>query len=82
MGCIHPRQVPVIKDSFKPDDEELGKAMKIVLAAEEATKAGLGVISLGSKMIDPPVVKRAERTLNLALNLKIIDKNWRDNYVS
>ncbi|MBP7463605.1 MAG: HpcH/HpaI aldolase/citrate lyase family protein, partial [Bacteroidales bacterium] len=82
MGCIHPRQVPVIQECFAPDSDELDKAMKIVNAAIEGEKAGLGVVSLGSKMIDPPVVKRAERTINLAINLNIIDKNWRDNYVS
>jgi len=48
-----------------------------VLAFEEAEKNGLGVISLGSKMIDPPVVKRAQRTVNLALLNNQISKDWR-----
>jgi citrate lyase subunit beta / citryl-CoA lyase len=45
--------------------DEIEKAKKIVLAFEEAEKKGLGVVSLGSKMIDPPVVKRAQRILSL-----------------
>ena len=66
MGCIHPRQIAVIHDAFHPTDEEIEKAQKIVDAFEEAQRKGLGVVSLGSKMIDPPVVKRAIQTLELA----------------
>jgi citrate lyase subunit beta / citryl-CoA lyase len=65
-GCIHPRQIPVVHKAFAPTNEEIEKAKKIVIAFEEAEKKGLGVVSLGSKMIDPPVVKRAIRTLHLA----------------
>jgi citrate lyase subunit beta / citryl-CoA lyase len=64
-GCIHPRQIPVVHEAFAPTSDEIEKAKKIVLAFEEAEKKGLGVISLGSKMIDPPVVKRAQRILSL-----------------
>lgn len=64
-GCIHPRQIPVVHQAFAPTVEEIEKAKKIVLAFEEAEKKGLGVVSLGSKMIDPPVVKRAQRILSL-----------------
>jgi len=65
-GCIHPRQIKVVHEAFAPTEDEIEKAKKIVLAFEEAEKKGLGVVSLGSKMIDPPVVKRALRTLQLA----------------
>lgn len=76
-GCIHPRQVKVVHEAFAPTVEEIEKAKKIVLAFEEAEKKGLSVVSLGSKMIDPPVVKRAERMINLALYNKQIGKDWR-----
>lgn len=66
MGCIHPRQVPVIHAGFAPLEEEIEKAERIVEAFQEAESKGLGVIALGSKMIDPPVVKRAQKTLKLA----------------
>jgi citrate lyase subunit beta / citryl-CoA lyase len=64
-GCIHPRQIKVVHEAFAPTTEEIEKAKKIVHAFEEADKKGLGVVSLGSKMIDPPVVKRAQRILSL-----------------
>jgi citrate lyase subunit beta/citryl-CoA lyase len=74
-GCIHPRQIPVIHQAFAPDAKEIEKAQKIVLAFEQAEKEGLGVISLGSKMIDPPVVKRAFKTLEMAKALGMIEEN-------
>jgi citrate lyase subunit beta/citryl-CoA lyase len=76
-GCIHPRQIAVINKAFAPEEKEIEKAKKIVLAFEEAGKKGLGVVSLGSKMIDPPVVKRALRTIDLALKEGIITEDWR-----
>jgi citrate lyase subunit beta/citryl-CoA lyase len=69
MGCIHPRQVPVIQEAFTPTEEEIEKARLIVEAFKEAEAQGSGVVALGSKMIDPPVVKRAQKTLELARNL-------------
>ena len=75
-GCIHPRQVNVVNRAFLPTEKEIEKAKQIVIAFEEAKKKGLGVVSLGSKMIDAPVVKRAERTVNQAIKYGLIDKNW------
>ena len=65
-GCIHPRQVKVVNDAFHPRKEEIEKAEKIVNAFEEAEKKGIGVVSLGSKMIDAPIVKRAQKIMRLA----------------
>ncbi len=76
-GCIHPRQIQVVHEAFAPSIDELEKAKKIVLAFEEAEKKGLGVVSLGSKMIDPPVVKRAVRTIDLAILNNMLKENWR-----
>ncbi|UCE06950.1 MAG: HpcH/HpaI aldolase/citrate lyase family protein, partial [bacterium] len=77
-GCIHPRQIQVIHDAFAPAKEEIDKAKKIVLAFEEAKAKGLGVVSLGSKMIDPPVVKRAQRTIQLAVETGKLSSDWRE----
>jgi citrate lyase subunit beta/citryl-CoA lyase len=77
-GCIHPRQIQVVHEAFAPGNDEIEKAQKIVLAFEEAERKGLGVVSLGSKMIDAPVVKRAHKTMELALLNKKITKNWKN----
>jgi citrate lyase subunit beta/citryl-CoA lyase len=76
MGCIHPRQIKIIREGFAPDAEEIEKSKQIVMAYENARNKGLGVVSLGSKMIDTPVVLHARRTLNLAESLGLIDENW------
>ena len=76
-GCIHPRQVQVVHEAFAPTIDEIEKAKKIVLAFEEAESKGLGVVSLGTKMIDPPVVKRAQRTIDLAILNNILTKDWK-----
>ncbi|MBN1252178.1 MAG: HpcH/HpaI aldolase/citrate lyase family protein [Bacteroidales bacterium] len=77
MGCIHPRQIAVIHENFAPEKTEIEKATNIILAFDEAKSKGLGVVSLGTKMIDAPVVKRAEKTINLAIKLGILDENWK-----
>ena len=78
MGCIHPRQIKVIHEYFAPNEKEIEKAKKIVNAFHIATEKGLGVVSLGSKMIDPPVVKRAQKTIEQAIEAGKLEENWRD----
>jgi citrate lyase subunit beta/citryl-CoA lyase len=80
MGCIHPRQIKVIYENFAPSADEIEKAKKIVAAFHKATEQGLGVVSLGTKMIDPPVVKRALNTINLAVKMGKLIENWREAY--
>jgi citrate lyase subunit beta/citryl-CoA lyase len=76
-GCIHPRQIKTINAGFAPGEGEVKKATRIVVAFEKAEAEGLGVVSLGSKMIDPPVVKRAVRTVELAVASGVLSENWR-----
>jgi citrate lyase subunit beta/citryl-CoA lyase len=66
MGCLHPRQIPIVNRSYAPSQAELNRAVKIVAAFEAAKAKGLGVVSLGTRMIDPPVVLRAQRVVELA----------------
>ncbi len=66
MGCIHPRQIRPIHEAFAPSAAEIEKALKIVAAFDEAKAKGLGVVSMGTRMIDPPVVLRAQRLVDLA----------------
>ena len=81
MGCIHPRQIRVIHEYFAPDREEIEKAKKIVNAFNIATEKGIGVVSLGTKMIDPPVVKRAQKVIDLAITMKKLGVNWREEFL-
>jgi len=72
MGCVHPMQIPVIHEGFAPTTAELEKARRIVAAYDEAQAKGHGVVSLGSKMIDPPVVQRAVKLMARAKAMGVV----------
>ncbi len=62
-ACIHPSVVPVLNAAFTPDAGEVDHASRVVAAYAEATAKGTGAITVDGKMIDVPVVKRAENLL-------------------
>jgi citrate lyase subunit beta/citryl-CoA lyase len=62
-SVIHPSQVPILNEEFSPGAEEVASAQKIVAAYEAAVAAGRGSIAVDGKMIDVPVVLRAQETL-------------------
>jgi citrate lyase subunit beta / citryl-CoA lyase len=78
-ACVHPSQIRGIHDAFTPSKAEIAKAKRIVMAFDDAQAKGLGVVSLESKMIDPPVVKRATQVVNLAIATGILDRQWKEN---
>lgn len=65
-SLIHPRQVELIHDVYTPTEVEIAKARKIVEATEEALKQNLGVFTVDGKMVDKPIIERAQRVLQLA----------------
>lgn len=82
MGCIHPRQIAIVNEGFAPDATEIDKSKKIVIAYEEAKRKGLGVVALGSKMIDPPVMYRAQKITTLAVKLGKLPADWKNEFLS
>jgi citrate lyase subunit beta / citryl-CoA lyase len=72
MGCVHPLQIAVIHEAFAPTTAEIEKARRIVAAFEDATVKGLGVVSLGSKMSDQPVVERARKLMTRAQSMGLL----------
>ena len=73
-SIINPRQIEVVNSVFTPTEKEITKARAVVAAIKEAQAKGSGVISLNGKMVDRPVVLRAERTIALAVAAGVIDK--------
>lgn len=65
-SVIHPRQIATIHQVFTPTPEEVERARRVVDAFEKATAEGSGTIAVDGKMVDLPVVLRAQRTLALA----------------
>jgi citrate lyase subunit beta/citryl-CoA lyase len=76
IGCIHPRQIPVVHREMTPSDKEVEAAVRVVRAAREATARGLGAVAVGSKMVDPPVVQQAQRTVELAVAGGVLREDW------
>ena len=72
MGCLHPRQIRVIHEKFNPSRAQIDRALLVVEAFAKAEAEGLGVVSLGSKMIDPPVVKQSQRLVDQARQLGLL----------
>ena len=71
-SVINPRQIQPIIDVFTPTLKEIQKAKAVMEAIAEASRRGSGVIALNGKMIDRPIVLRAERVISLAKAAKII----------
>ena len=71
-GVIHPAQIEPIHEAFAPSPEKIAFAEKVIDALERAELSGSGVVSVGTKMIDAPVVVRAKRTLALAKAMGLI----------
>lgn len=69
--AINPRQIDGIHQAFSPTSADIHWARRVVDALEQAKKQGAGVIALDGKMIDAPIVLRAERTLALAAYLNL-----------
>jgi citrate lyase subunit beta/citryl-CoA lyase len=65
-SLINPRQIELLHNAYAPTQEEVDYSKRVVAAAEQAERDGLGVISLNGKMIDAPIVAHASRVLQRA----------------
>lgn len=71
-SCIHPSQVKIVHKIFTPNKEELEKSLEIVKAAETANINKGGVITVNGKMVDIPVIAKAEKVVRLAKSAGMI----------
>jgi citrate lyase subunit beta/citryl-CoA lyase len=65
-SLVNPRQIEIVHEVFAPKPEEIAHALQVIEVIQRAREMGTGVISLGGRMVDAPVVKRAYRTLRTA----------------
>ncbi|MEW9096434.1 MAG: aldolase/citrate lyase family protein [Clostridiaceae bacterium] len=65
-SLIHPRQIELIHSVYTPSEKEIQKAYKIVVATEEAVRENKGVFTVDGKMVDKPIIDRANHVLALA----------------
>ena len=59
--CIHPDQVPVVNECFRPAPRELAHARRVIEAFEAAQRDGLAAIQVDGQFVDYPIVYRAQR---------------------
>ena len=64
--CLHPSQIALANDVFRPSADDLAQAHRIVAAARDAKAKGLGAFLVDGKMIDPPFLRRAEALAAIA----------------
>jgi citrate lyase subunit beta/citryl-CoA lyase len=69
--CIHPSQIALANEVFRPSDEEIAHALRVVAAWREAKGKGVGALMVDGRMIDVPFAKRAEAVAALAERLGI-----------
>ncbi|MCB2295750.1 citrate (pro-3S)-lyase subunit beta [Clostridium algoriphilum] len=65
-SVINPRQIGPVHEIYTPSKKEIDKSIRIIKAAADAKKKGSGVVSLDGKMVDKPILERAQRALMLA----------------
>ena len=69
-SCIHPSQIALANEVFRPSDEEIAHALRVLEAAKAANGAGAYVVD--GQMIDPPFFKRAEQIVATARRMGLI----------
>lgn len=72
-ASINPRQIETIHEVFSPSKREITYAKRVLQAQQEALAQGLGVFSLDGKMVDLPIIKRAERTVQIAAKIGLLE---------
>ena len=68
--AIHPAQIDIINETFSPNPDDVAYARRVVAAWDEAEAAGRGSLSIDGRMVDVPVVKRAQNLLALVAEIE------------
>jgi citrate lyase subunit beta/citryl-CoA lyase len=71
-SSIHPSQVPLANEVFRPSEAEIAHALKVVASVEHASAKGLGAYVIDGKMIDEPFIKRAKMIVAQARQLGLL----------
>ena len=71
-SVINPRQIPLVNEIYAPTEAEIQNAKEVIWGIREAEAKGSGVISVNGKMVDKPIVERAERVIALAKAAKMM----------
>ena len=73
-SCIHPKQIAIANDVFRPGDDEIAHSLKVVAAARDAEIAGVGAYTVDGRMIDKPFEIRAREIVEAARRLDLLPR--------
>jgi len=76
-SCIHPSQIAIANDVFRPSDEDIAHAVRVAVAARDADANGVGAYVVDGRMIDAPFVERARVLVNEAARLGLLSEDQR-----
>jgi citrate lyase subunit beta / citryl-CoA lyase len=71
-SCIHPTQIALANDVFRPSDADIAHALKVVDAARESLAKGVGAFVVDGRLVDGPFITRAEHLVALARRLGLV----------
>src|SRR5580693_9074354 len=77
-SVIHPSQIPILNEEFRPGAEEVDHARRVVAAYDKALAEGVGAVTVDGKMIDVPVVERARLLLEREAAIAAREARMRD----
>jgi len=71
-SCIHPTQVGLANEVFRPSDADIAHALRVVLASRESLARGVGAFVVDGRLVDGPFIAQAERTVAIARGLGLV----------
>ncbi len=71
-SCIHPSQIALANEAFRPSDEEIAQALQVLDATSRAESQGVGAFIVEGRMIDIPFIRRAKAIVAVARELKLL----------
>ncbi|MGO4328546.1 CoA ester lyase [Cupriavidus sp. 2TAF22] len=71
-SCIHPSQIALANEVYRPSDEEIAHSLRVVQAAAQAQEKGIGAYVVDGKMIDAPFVRRAQAIVDIGRRLGLV----------
>ncbi|GAB3471279.1 HpcH/HpaI aldolase/citrate lyase family protein [Polaromonas eurypsychrophila] len=71
-SCIHPSQIALANQAFRPSDAQIAHALKVMQAAADAHTRGMGAYMVEGRMVDAPFVRRAEAVVESARRMGLL----------
>lgn len=74
-SCIHPSQIAVANEVFRPTEAEVAHALRVVRAADDQLAQGVGAFKVDGRLVDGPFITQARQLVSLARRLGLVDSN-------